>query len=479
MANLFSKFFGRTISDAAGFALGGAMRSPLEPPLVELTNTTWEEFVKANIFVPLEASAAAEIAAEDVASVPWAKGQAAQRGTGGDQMDKLIGAVLNAPGVPELFTLRRRNLIDPTQLEHGYRKAKLEKEWDGPLSGLLEVLLTVADLANAVVQGHMDMGAATAEAGLQGISAERFVVLVENTGLPPGPATLQSAVNRGLMDQATFDEGIREGHTKTKYVDLLYQMREAVLHANDYVTNTIRGWSDAAAMHAGGALTGHTPEQMDLLFQNHGRPLSWHQIFIGLRRGGVYDGGTAGIDPAFLKGLRESDIRPEWYDLAWAQRHTYPAAFVLRGLVQSGDISQAEGEQILLYEGWEPTLAKTVSAKWAQGTTAAAKEATAADLLALWDGEKATTAETHTALVALGYPAAEAQAKMDVVEARRVTGAKQSAIGDLHTSYKKGALSNAKTHAALEALGITAAGAGEMVAAWEVFLTAEGGHPPA
>ena len=78
--------------------------------------------------------------------------------------------------------------------------------------------------------------------------------------------------------------------------------------------------------------------------------------------GGTYDGALTGIDPAFLKGLRESDIRPEWYSLAWAQRFTYPAAFVLRALAQAGDLTQAEVEEILLFEGWEPTLARKVQA---------------------------------------------------------------------------------------------------------------------
>jgi hypothetical protein len=229
---------------------------------------------------------------------------------------------------------------------------------------------------------------------------------------------------------------------------------------------------------AGGALTGHTPEQMDLLFQNHGRPLSWHQIFIGLRRGGTYQGDIGGIDPAFLKGLRESDIRPEWYNLAWAQRFTYPAAFVLRALVQGGDLTAAEGEQILLFEGWEPTLAKKVTAKWAQGSSAAAKEATASDVLTLYDGEHATRAATLTALEDLGYPVDEAATKLDVLDARRVVGAKQAAIGDLHTAYKKRSMPDENVLTALGSLGVAAWAAPHILSAWRAFLTAEAETAP-
>jgi hypothetical protein len=476
---LFSKFFGRTISEAAAFALGGAIRSPLEPPLVELTNKTWEEFVAAGVTVPTDAGDAAEIAAEDVASVAWAKTQAAQRGVGGDQMDKLIGAVRNAPGTGDLFQLWRRGLITTAQFEHGLRKARFETLWDKPLEGLHDVLLSSEELAMMQQQGFVDQARADSEGALQGVTNERQQLRFEASGLPPGIVEGLQMLRRGIIDPATFAQIVREGHTKTKYTDQLLALKDQVLSANDYVTNTIRGWSDANTMHTGGALTGHTPEQMDLLFQNHGRPLSWHQVFIGLRRGGKLGPDETGIDPAFLTALRQSDIRPEWYPLAWAQRYTYPAAFVLRTLTQAGDISQAEAEQILLFEGWEPKLAATVSAKWSHGASAAAKEATVTDLLKLYDGGKATEAETLAAIEGLGYPAAEAQSKIDTLDAGRVVSAKSAAIGDLHTVYKKGALPDANAVTALEGLGVHPWAAPLIVAAWRHYLTAVGGRPPA
>lgn len=475
---LFSKFFGKTISEAAGFALGGAMRSPLEPPLVELTNETWKTFVEAGITVPTDPGDAAEIAAEDVASVAWAKDQAKQRGYGGDQMDKLIGAVRNAPGMGELFQLWRRGLISQGDFAHGLDKARLEPRWKPPLEGLHDVLLSSEELAMMQQQGFVDQGRADAEGGQQGVTPERQQLRFEASGLPPGIVEGLQMLRRGIIDEATFAQIVREGHTKTKYTGVLTQLRDVVLNANDYVTNAIRGWSNRDAMVAGGALTGHSAEQMDLLFQNHGRPLSWHQIFIGLRRGGTYQGDIGGIDPAFLKGLRESDIRPEWYNLAWAQRFTYPAAFVLRALVQGGDLTAAQGEQILLYEGWEPTLAKTVTAKWAQGSSAAAKEATASDVLTLYDSGHITQAEAHAELVALGYDAAEATKKIELIGARRVASAKTAAVGDMHGDFKKGALNAPAVEAGLTALGFEPWVIAAIVKAWSAYRAAEAAQPP-
>src|SRR5207247_7798492 len=123
-------------------------------------------------------------------------------------------------------------------------------------------------------------------------------------------------------------------------------------------------------------------------------------------------------------------------------------------LTQRGDISEADALEILKFEGWEPTLAEKVSKAWATTQAAAQKEATVADLLALYDGYKASPAETLAALEALGYPAEEAQAKMDVLDARRVTSARNTAIGDLHGLYKKGGLSDPAVLTALASIGV-------------------------
>ncbi len=466
--SLGNKFFGKTISEAAAFALGGAMRSPLEPPLAELTNTTWSEFVSKGITLPTEPGVAADIAAEDVASEAWAKGQAAQLGYGGDQMDKLIGAARNAPGVGELYQLWRRGLISQATFEHGLRKAKLETLWDKPLEGLHDVLLSSEELAMMQQQGFVDDARANAEGALQGVTGERQQLRFEASGLPPGVAEGLEMLRRGIVDEPTFGQIVREGHTKTKYIPQLLALRDRVLSAATYATLALKGWITTADMHDGGALTGYTPEQMDLLFKEHGRPATTHQIHIGYARGGRYDGESLDERETFRRGVFQSDIRPEWEPLLWAQRYSYPAAFVLRALAQAGDLTEEQTKTILLYEGWEPTLAEQVAAKWSSGGSTAAKEATVTDLLALYDGEHATEAATLAAIEALGYPPAQARLKVDTVAARKVSSARSTAITDLHALFKKGDISTDQADGALQLLGIAASDATRIVTAWNI-----------
>lgn len=464
-----SSFFDKYI---LGYAIGTAAGPSLEPFVQDLANLAWE----ANQVKPVDPITAAAVVAEDVQQQAWGEAQAAQSGINAGNFDAIVGETLNAPGTGPLFELWRRNLIDTAQFEHGLRKAKYETQWDTPLEGLHDVLLSPQELAAMQQQQFITPAQADAEAALQGMTSARQQLLFEINGLPPGVAEALTMLRRGIIDATVFAQIVAEGHTKTKYTADLLALETQVLGHNDFVTARVRGWIDDPAMYAGGALTGYSQADMDLLFKNHGRPLSWHQIFIGLRRGGVYDGPTAGIDPAFLKGLQESDIRPEWYNLAWSQRFTYPAAFILRTLTQAGDITAAEAEQILLYEGWEPTLAATVSAKWGGRvtTTAAQKKQTLAHLTDEYISGALTRAALTTALTALGYTAQQATDEINLAEFNASKAVRTKATTAIGKRYIALQLTQAEATTDMQALGWPQGAIDKYIAGWNAERDDEG-----
>jgi hypothetical protein len=392
-----------------GYALGTAAGPALRPFVQDLANEAWT----LNPVLAVDPITAAAVVAEDVEQRAWGAAEALQHGIDGTRFDAIVGETLNAPGLPELYLLWRRGLISDADFSHGLRKGKLETRWDAALVAARDVLLEPSELANARQQGFIDDARQLSEAALQGVDAERAQIQFELAGLPPGIDTALQMLRRNIIDAAQFAEIVRTGHTKTKWTTELLALQEQVLSPATYAGLHLRGWIDEAAMVAGGALTGHTQAQMDLLYKEHGRPASGHQVFIGLRRGGTYNGPTTGIPQPFVDAIRQSNIRPEWTNLLWAGRYTYPSAFVLRALTQGGDLSQAETEQILLYEGWEPTLAATVSAKWAGGTGAAADPHVSKAESQLWTtlhasykAEEIDAAAAQQAMTALGVAAA-------------------------------------------------------------------------
>jgi hypothetical protein len=156
-----------------------------------------------------------------------------------------------------------------------------------------------------------------------------------------------------------------------------------------------------------------TQVHTDLLYEIERRPLAPHAITTGLARGGQFNPEAGEITDPYQASVHQADLGPEWYDLAIANKYTYPSAFVLRSLAQSGDLGgQAAVEQVLLEIGWKPSFATKVSTAWTGGATAGDPHQAKAETQ-LWStthrsyvAEEITDATATTALSAAGVAAA-------------------------------------------------------------------------
>jgi hypothetical protein len=406
-----------------------------------------------------------------------ARAWAAQTGIGSSQFDALIEIANTGPGVGPLYEAWRRRELTDAQFRTGLKRMALEDQWVPALMALRDHLLTPDVVANAVQQGFLPGGGVLAgdvtgalpltipaeqvaidpvlEAAGSGVNEPHLRVLAQLAGNPPGPMELLQLWNRGVITEQSVEHGIREGRTKTKWTSAIKELRHFILSPAEAAGLRLRGWITPQQSYDLGALHGASPETMDRLFLNRGRPATTHQVFIGLRRGGSYDGPTAAIDPAFVRAVEQSDIRPEWTNLLWAQRYSYPSAFVLRGLTQAGDLTAGQTEQILLYEGWEPTLAADVSAKWAEQQGSGSRELTKAELSDEYEGGYITLAELQAGLTALGYSGTALDREVHLADARRVKRWREKAVDAIGKAYIGHDLTDAEAIADLAEAGVT------------------------
>jgi hypothetical protein len=349
-----------------GFAFGRAIGPVLVPGVKDLENFAWSE----HRVMPLSANTAAQMWVEGVWTEARAKTEASYTGVSDSRMDALRDLIDDPPDIATLMALWRRNLISGDKFIEGLRHLRIETDYFEALRQTHNVLLSPDSLANARQRGFIDRATQYAQAELQGVTNDRAEVQFELSGLPPPPDRAREMWRRGIIDEAEFRQAIVEGNEKLKYVDEEVALFRPLLTPAQIVNQRLRGWRDTAWMDARLAEHGYSPEQANDLFEGQGRPLSFHQVFIGTRRGGVYNGPTDALDAPFLKSLQESNIRPEWYNLAWAQRNALPSPFVLRGLAQSGDIDPATTRRLLEWLGWPEFLIDQVVAAWTGGTAA-------------------------------------------------------------------------------------------------------------
>lgn len=467
---VLGKFLGRTVGETAAFAAGVAIGPVLGPIVQALRNTTNSHYA----FVYPDPVVLADGVAQGQIPEKQARLWASFHGIGDDAFTALVNIANTGPGVSEAYLLWRRGEINEAGFRRAAKRTGLEQEWIEALVKAKDVLLSSQELAMMQQQGFVSQARANSEGALQGVTNERQQLRYDVSGLPPGVGEALQMLRRKIITAAEFAQIVREGHTKTKYTDELLALKDQVLHATDYAGLRIRGWISAEESYAGGALTGYGKEDMDRLFQNRGRPATTHQVFIGMRRGGKVGGPTTGIDPDFLKAVQQSDIRPEYANPLWAGRFTYPAAFVLRTLASSGDLTQAETEEILLFEGWEPTLAKKVSIKWSAGTATTQRKETAAHLALEYGSGHISDGEYVAALKELGYSDQAAALEVDLTNWKATKKYRDKAIDKVASRFIGLQFSEAEARQALADLTVPARATELYLRAWSLERDDEG-----
>ena len=395
---------GKSAGEAVAFGLGFALGRVLDPAGTALEQQAWRDAlaVDSGLGRVFDPQAAAAIVAEAVDLLGWGEGEAAQTGMTAERFDLLVKEVYDAPGLGELFPMWRRGTITDAEFLHGLRKAKLPIEWDDGLKDLKSERLSPQELAIMAQRGAVPNDGllpvtfdgsgsnvtpmpvaqidTLKEAEASGYDFERLAALARIVGLPPGPGELLQLVNRGEINDAAFRMGIAEGNTRNEWADVLLTLRRRLLTPHEYQEAALRGVLTNSEADAGSALSGLDAADAKTLFAIIGRPLATHQITTGLARGGTLGGTYADVPEPYRDAIRRSAIRPEYAKLDYANRYTYPSAFVIRALAQGNPpMPPAEVEQTLLAIGWSPQFAKQVTDLWTGGTSTANKHVTSAE----------------------------------------------------------------------------------------------------
>jgi hypothetical protein len=482
---------GSTPGIIVGVGVGAAAAAAIEPIIEPARQQAWHD----NPFKLLDSGTLARLVAQGGIELGDAQTEARLEGISADKLNALVYLAQTVPGWGQLLELFRRGRTrsggDSTfraLFEHALTKNGLDQRYLPPLESLSIDRLDPAVIANAIVRGLMDppfdlpqpppseVGKikafpkssldAEAEALAHGIDRDRLFVMTAIDGRPMSPEGAASATFRNIIERVDYDRAISEGDVRNEWADAIFDASRQIPTAHDYVEGKLRNWIGTDEMNAGAARHGMTEEDTNLLFLISGRPIAYRQVFIGLRRGGVYDGPTDAIPQPALKSMQESNIRPEWYNLAWAQRYTYPSAFVLRALTQAGDITGAQAHDILMYEGWDPDLAASVSKAWSTGGGTSAKSQTKAELLAEYEGGYIDEAEYRTALAALGYSGQALDLEVELGNARLAKRYRDAIVKAIHDAYMVVDIDDAEARAELLDAGLTADGAARMLTLW-------------
>jgi hypothetical protein len=439
---------GSSVGESAAFAAGLAIAPALEPLLQALRNETWPKYPDK----PLEPTDAADVVAEGFITEATGAKEAGLTGLSATRFGHLAESARAGPAISEARELVRRKKLTTAQLHLAYRKAKIDPQWFAALDVLLDTPLPPAVAALAVVRGLIPSEGTLLvdppnEAGripaypqedisgldaakAAGFSAEAFKVMVGINGRPMSLHEAASAYFRGIIELPDYYRAVSEGDTRNEWRDAILEQARQIITAHDWVELHLRGYIGADEMYAGTALHGMSREDTDRLFRVLGRPMTAHQITLGLARGASFNPIPGELPDPYEAAAHESNVKPSYYDL-WiaAGKYSYPPLFQLNQLVKANAITADLAKDWATKSGYAPEVIDALYTFW-QGEQAKstaggtkAKVYTYAQIHTAWSHNIFTDAQALSELESIGYPAARAQTLLQTWKAQSTASA--------------------------------------------------------
>ncbi len=403
MANLWSRFFGSAGSQAVGVGLGTTAVPALIPAAQYLINQAWDLYPDHPL---IAAQLAVGVATGELTEANAVK-EARLTGINEDRFKMLVKVADTGPGVARAFDLWRRDELTDARFKAALKKEGMEDGWANDVVKLKWERLTPAQIALGIVRSilddkgllvtDLDTGPGKVprypvsdidvlkEAAAQGITEERLRVMVGEIGLPMSPQQAASALFRGLITQTDYNAAIAEGDIRPEWAAKILEQAAQIPSVTDYVQAHLKGWIDAPAMYAGTAKHGMSKADTDLIYLRSGRPAAPGQMATAAARG--IDGpDKSPMDKAqFLKGIKESDIRPEWGEMLWDSRFLYPPLFQLTRLVQADAITPEVAREWAIKDRYPPEVVNALFKYWNQPTAGKADTHVAKAETQLWN----------------------------------------------------------------------------------------------
>lgn len=425
--------FGAASGIIVGTAVGTAAAVALEPAVELPRQKAWKD----NPNRVLDAAVMARLVAQGGVTLTVARDDAKREGLDTDKLDALVYLAQTVPDIGLATALWRKGLLSNELYAHVLTKAGLDTRYVGPIeANKVAEIVGLGDIAMGVVRGilpappyvpvppptsgttvprfpevNIDPEKLAADLGF---GPEMLHLMVGRSGLSLAPGLAANALFRGLINDQDALLAAAEGDLRTEWWDTYREVSREILTASQYAELQLRGYFTRDQRLAGTKKHGMSTEDSDNLYNVQGRGMNLHSAFIAERRGGVFEGPTDAIPDWALWQMQRGNLRPEVYNLEWAQRESYPTAFVIRALATGGVITHDEALSLFLGLGWPQWVAEKAAAFYTAPKASGGQTHTQKAQNQLWTAAhrayltgELTDPDALDALAAAGVPEAE------------------------------------------------------------------------
>ena len=197
-------------------------------PTLELVRQEVNQLQPTGILTPADL---ADAVVRGIKAEADAAAEAARNGIDAGRFHDLVLGAGEPPGLQTVLEMYRRGFIpwddagpEVPSVERAIKTGRIYNYWSGPIKDDAYVPISVGEAVNALLRGQTDEATALSEAKANGITPERFKILLDSAGRPPAPGELIELLRRKLIPLegvgpgvVSFQQGIFEGDAKDKW----------------------------------------------------------------------------------------------------------------------------------------------------------------------------------------------------------------------------------------------------------------------
>lgn len=387
--------------------------------------------------------------------------EASGGGINGERFAALTESLRTYPGVPDLLLLSNRGLISDDELAVGMQRSGLPPGWVHQVLGLRETLLAPADLAGAVLRGWMTQAEGAAEAAKQGLSAKRFAVLTDITGMPPGLMQLLEAYRRGIIDKTRLVHGIRTSDVRDEWVDVVEALRYQPPGYGVVIEAEVKGHLDSATAKRMLSEAGIDPVNHDWMYAATGNPPGGMEMLSLWNRGEI---DRARVEESLRQGHLADAYIP---DVLKLRRRLVPEGTLLQ-VQQTGAMTRAEVVSYLQDLGYDARDSGVLAAAGSRAKIALDWQAAKTLVTDAYQAGQMSRADAQAYLETVGYEADEAEAIMSIADLARLVSQQNSAISKVRTLYVAYHIDGPTARSALAGLGVPGTQITDILTIWQL-----------
>jgi hypothetical protein len=336
---------------------------------------------------------------------------------------------------------------------------------DEAIVGLLLTLQTnpisAADAALAVLRGNITSAQAEQIATENGITADSFQILINNTGEPPGLQQLLEAYRRGFIDKATLEQGIRDSRYRDQWIPMLEQLRYEPMTTADAVNATVQDQLDLATAEKYADQNGLQPGDFQILLNTAGEPLARTELEQLFNRGL--------IDQATVEqGLRESRLKNKYVADAFRLHEKVLPVNTLQRALRYGGVTHADAIRIAMESGYSETDATTVVNSGSLERTQVYKDRVVESIIGMYEGNLMLESDALSMIQGLGYTSDETSFIIKSSEFKRTAHITEQVVSAIHSKYVAHHIDETTASGFLDAVGVPSAQRDQLIALWKI-----------